>query len=44
MITQVKNELDCMEKMEVIRKVSEPTEVGNGMVVVEKPRGDVRMY
>ena len=34
---RVKSTLDQMEKIEVIRKVDEPTEWANSMVTVEKP-------
>ena len=40
---KVKNELDRLEKMRVIQKVTEPTEWVNSLVVVEKPNKDVRL-
>ena len=40
---KVKNELDLLEKMRVIQKVTEPTEWVNSLVVVEKPNKDVRL-
>ena len=39
----VKNELDRMENMGIIRKVSEPTEWVNSMVVVRKPNKSIRI-
>ena len=40
---KLKKELDNMEKTGVIRKVDEPTEWVNSMVVVEKPNGELRI-
>ena len=40
---KLKKELDSMEKAGVIRKVDEPTEWVNSMVVAEKPNGDLRV-
>lgn len=40
---KVKNELNRLEKMRVIEKVTEPTEWVNSLVVVEKPNKDVRL-
>ena len=40
---KLKKELDSMEKTGIIRKVDEPTEWLNSMVVVEKPNGQLRI-
>ena len=40
---KVKEELDRMEKLGVIRKAEEPTEWVSSLVVVEKPNGNVRL-
>ena len=40
---KVKNELSRLEKMRVIKKVTEPTEWVNSLVVVEKPNKSVRL-
>ena len=40
---KVKNELNRLEKMKVIKKVTEPTEWVNSLVVVEKPNKSVRL-
>ena len=40
---KVKNELNRLEKMRVIKKVTEPTERVNSLVVVEKPNKSVRL-
>ncbi|KAL9986304.1 hypothetical protein ACROYT_G000436, partial [Oculina patagonica] len=40
---KVKEELDRMEKLGVIRKAEEPTEWVSSLVVVEKPNGQVRL-
>ena len=40
---KLKKELDSMEKTGVIRKVDEPTEWVNLMVVVEKHNGELRV-
>ena len=40
---KVKEELDRMEKLGVIRKAEEPTEWVSSLVVVEKPNGKVRL-
>ena len=40
---KLKKELDSMEKTGVIRKVDEPTEWVNLMVVVEKHNGELRI-
>ena len=40
---RVKEELDCMEKLGVIRKAEEPTEWVSSLVVMEKPNGKVRL-
>ena len=40
---KVKNELNRLEKMRVIKKVTEPTEWVNSLVVVEKPNKSVRL-
>ena len=39
-----KNELKRLEKMGVIKKVTEPTEWVNPLVVVESPNKSVRLY
>ena len=39
-----KNELKRLEKMGVIKKVTEPTEWVNSLVAVEKPNKGVRLY
>ena len=41
---KIKEELDNMEKIGVIRKIDEPTEWVNSMVMVEKPSGGLRIY
>ena len=41
--SKVKEELECMEQMGVISKVTEPSEWCAGMVVVPKKSGDVRI-
>ena len=40
---RLKEELDLMEKLGVIRKAEEPTEWVSSLVVVEKPNGKVRL-
>ena len=40
---KLKNELDDMEKNEIIAKVDEPTEWVNSLVIVEKPDGKLRL-
>lgn len=40
---KVEKELECMEQLGVVSKVSEPTEWYAGMVVVPKPSGGVRI-
>ena len=40
---KVKNEMNRLEKMRVIKKVTEPTEWVNSLVVVEKPNKNVRL-
>ena len=40
---KVKNELNRLKKMRVIKKVKEPTEGVNSLVVVEKPNKTVRL-
>ena len=40
---KIKEELDNIEKTGVIRKIDEPTEWFNSMVVVEKPSGGLRI-
>lgn len=40
---EVKKELDRMEKMQVIRKVTEPTEWCSALVIVKKPDGSLRL-
>ncbi|KAL9987206.1 hypothetical protein ACROYT_G001477 [Oculina patagonica] len=40
---KVKEELDRMEKLSVIRKAEEPTEWVSSLVVMEKPNGKVRL-
>ena len=40
---QLKKELDSMEDTGVIKKVDEPTEWVNSLVVGEKPNGDLRI-
>lgn len=40
---RVKEELDHMEKLGVIRKAEQPTEWMSSLVVVEKPNGKVRL-
>ena len=40
---KIKEELDNMEKTGVIRKIDEPTEWVNSMVVVEKPTGGLKI-
>ena len=40
---KIKEELDNMEKTGVIRKINEPTEWVNSLVVVEKPSGGLRI-
>ena len=40
---RVKEELDGMERKNVIRKVEEPTDWVNSLVVVEKPNGKLRI-
>ena len=40
---RVKEELECMEKIGVITKISEPTEWCAGIVVVPKPNGKIRI-
>ena len=40
---QLKKELDSMEETGVIRKVDEPTEWVNSLLVGEKPNGDLRI-
>ena len=39
----MKEQLDRMEKLGVIRKAEEPTEWDSSLVVVEKPNGKVRL-
>ena len=39
----VKNEIDRMEKIGVIKKIEEPTDWSAGMVVVPKQNGSVRI-
>jgi hypothetical protein len=41
--SRVKEELDDMERKNVIRKVEEPTDWVSSMVVVEKPNGKLRI-
>lgn len=41
--SKVKNELDKMEKMGVIRKVTEPTEWVNSMVITKKSMNNIRI-
>jgi len=43
LLPKVKQEIECMIKMGVITKVTEPTEWCAGMVVVPKPSGKVRI-
>ena len=43
LLEKLKKELDSFEKTDVIRKVDEPTEWVNSMVVVEKPSGESRI-
>ena len=43
LLPKVKAELERMEKLGVISKVTTPTEWCAGMVVVPKPNGTVRM-
>ena len=38
LMDRIKEELDEMEALQVIRKIDEPTERVNSMVVVEKPK------
>jgi hypothetical protein len=40
---KVKRELERMEKLNIIRRVDEPTEWVNSLVVVPKPNGEVRI-
>ena len=40
---RVKEELDKMEKLEVIEKVTEPTDWVNSLVIAEKPNGKLRL-
>ena len=40
---RVEKELDCMEKMEIIKQVNEPTDLVNSMVVVENPNGNLHI-
>jgi hypothetical protein len=40
---KVKRELERMEKLKIIRRVDEPTEWVNSMVVVPKPNGEARI-
>ena len=40
---KLKNELNRMEKLGVISKVTEPTEWVNSLVIVTKPNGDLRV-
>ena len=40
---KVQEEIDWMEKLNIITKVDEPTELVNAMVVVPKPDGTVRI-
>jgi hypothetical protein len=40
---KVKREIEQMEKLNIIRRVDEPTEWINSMVVVPKPNGEVRI-
>ena len=40
---KLKTELDRMEKLRVIEKVTEPTEWVNSLVIVEKSNGNVRV-
>ena len=40
---KIKEELDNMEKAEVIRKIDEPAEWINSVVIVEKPSGGLRI-
>ena len=40
---KIKEKLDNMEKTSVIRKICEPTEWVNSMVVVEKPSEGLRI-
>ena len=40
---KVKRELEQMEKLNIIRRVDEPTEWASSMVVVPKPNGEVRI-
>ena len=43
LLEKLKKELDSFEKTDVIRKVDEPTEWVNSMVVVKKPSGESRI-
>jgi hypothetical protein len=40
---KVKREIEKMEKLNIIRRVDEPTEWVNSMAVVPKPNGEVRI-
>ncbi len=40
---KLKNELDRLDKLGIIKKVDKPTDWVNSLVIVEKPKGDLRL-